>query len=544
MADLLDYDFLRTASPQDVALHLHQIALSEQHSSDAITRQLLREVDSEALPPMVYALWTSACPNHSATVAGLQQSHSIVVRSSAIRNFRRRFRTAECESLWYTLGGTLGIFRLLANFSVIHVKEFCKAVARCSTSKHNTSKRQELVTDLLRTLTSKEEDADDRSLLGLYAKLVYTCTAEQRDAWISQHRDADLDMAKLFESDVSLYQNRCLEAITTCSNKLGDDFGRYSPLFNFLPREPDPTDTTVSSSMAFALRAFQLIQGLKIKLENADWLDEVMRSLLGRLVRRRTSAKFTSDTLKAMAYCAQQRSSEKLTGSQWDPDRSLDEKYWMNIIRLWRRDPLLYERRLTPLVQDYKWPLGLSSYYNADNIEVHVLSTKLKHRYRILRWILAHHYQYRIDIEDADQLRSSNIEPLPEKLLFSLPREDAVRLFDRCESARPGRLKLDTGDMQELEKSGDCPLGELLRLHLLDDPDTVFRQGQSRALHSKQLAEASGSQPIRSAWINAAVYFAVASRSLDLLQDTVIWARRFSRDPKTVVELYGSSPYG
>ena len=130
MADPLDCNFLRTASQQDVALHLRRISLSEQYSPDAIARQLLRGVDSEVLPPMVYALWTSSCPDHSATVAGLQHSHSVVVRSSAIRNFRRRFRTADCENLWGALGGTESIVRLLRSFSVIHVKEFCKAVAR------------------------------------------------------------------------------------------------------------------------------------------------------------------------------------------------------------------------------------------------------------------------------------------------------------------------------------------------------------------------------------------------------------------------------
>jgi hypothetical protein len=545
MADPLDYEFLRTASPQEVALHLRRITLSEQHSPDAITEQLLHGVESEALPPMVYALWTSSCPDHSATLAGLQQSHSIIVRSSAIRNFRRKFRTAECESLWRTLDGTEGVVQMLRSFSVIHVKEFCKAVARCSTSKHTTSKRQELVTDLLQTLMSKQQDADDRSLHDLYAKLVYTCTPEQKDAWISQHGTADLDMAKLFETDVSLHRSRCLEAINTCGGTLDGDFGRYSPLFNFIPREPDPTDVTVSSSMVFALQALQLIQQLKIKLEDADWLDRIMRSLLARLVRKKVSAEYTSEALDAMAYCAPQRPGKRPRGTLWRR-KDAEEKYWLNIMRLWQRDPSLYERKLTPLVRSHKQSLDMSPRYSSDenNIEAHVLSAKFEHRYRLLRWILANHHQHRIDIEDASQLRHKNIEPMSERLMLSLPRDDALRLFDQFEAARPGKLKLATRDMRELDKTGDRPLGELLRLHLLDDQDTVFRQGQNRTQNSKQMAEDSGSQPIRSAWINASVYFAVASRSLDLLHDTVIWARRFSRDPKTVQELYGSSPYG
>lgn len=543
MADPLDFAFLRAASPQDVALHLRRITLGEQHSPDAITQQLLRVVESEALPPMVYALWTSSCPDHSATLAGLQQSHSIVVRSSAIRNFRRRFRTADCDNLWRALGGTEGIVRLLKTFSVVHVKEFCKAVARCSTSKHNTSKRQKLVTDLLQSLTSEGQDADDRSLLDLYAKLVYTCTPEQKDAWISQHGIADLDMAKLFETDVSLYRNRCLDSIATCGNTLDSDFGKYSPLFDFIPREPDPTDMTVSSSMSFALRALQLIQRLTIKLEHTDWLDETMRNLLARLVRRRASARFTSDALDAIAYFAPERPGKQLRSTRWSPRACSEKMYWLNIMRLWRRDPSLYEQKLTPLVRNHKEPLELYADYG-DNIEAHVLSTKFEHRYKMLRWILANHHQYRTDIEDVAQLKRKYIKSFSERLLLSLPSKDALRLFDRFESARPGTLKLATRDMRELDKTGDRPLGELLRLHLLDDPDAVFREGRSRTQNSKQMAEDSGSQPVRSAWINAAMYFAVASRSLNLLQDTVIWARRFSRDPKTVKELYGSSPFG
>ena len=544
MADSLDDEYLRIARPQDVALYLRRIALSRQHNQEAITRQLLQAVESQALPPMVYALWTSSCPDHSATIAGLQQSHSIIVRSSAIRNFRRRFRTADCESLWCTLGGTEGIVRLLANFSVVHVKEFCKAVARCSTSRHSTTNRQELVTDLLQALTSKERNIDDRSLLSIYTKLVCTCTTELQDTWIERYGTADLSMAKVFEGNASLYQNRCLDAITTCGNELGDDFGRYSPLFHFIPREPDHTDATISSSMAFALWALQLMQQLTINLESADWLDETMRSLVRRLVRRKTSAKFKSGALDAVAYCALQRSGKKPSSSRWCRGRSFEDKYWLNIMRLWRQDSVRYERTLTTLLQSYRQSLDLYHSKYQNNVEAHVFSTKFELRYSLLRWILANHHQYRVDIDDADQLKRKDIEPLSEKLLFSLPSKDAVRLFDRFESARPGKLKMATRDMRELDKTGDRPLSELLRLHLLDDPGLAYREGRSRALSSKQMAEDSGSQPIRSAWINAAVYFAVASRSLELLQDTVIWARRFSRDPKTVKELYGSSPSG
>ena len=99
MAVTLDHDFLRSAPPKDVALHLRKLALANLDNPDAISERLLQAIESESVPPMVFALWTSACPNDSATIAGMQCSHSIIVRSSAIRNFRRRLRTAKCEKL-------------------------------------------------------------------------------------------------------------------------------------------------------------------------------------------------------------------------------------------------------------------------------------------------------------------------------------------------------------------------------------------------------------------------------------------------------------
>lgn len=275
MAALLEHEYLRTASPKDAALHLHHIALSRRISPDHITQQLLEAVKSESLPPMVYALRTSSCPDHSATVAGMRQSHSIIVRSSAIRNFRRRFRTTDCESLWRALGGTEGIVRLLTQFSVVHVKEFCKAVARCSTSKNGNSTRRTLVTDLVQTLTSgtKEQNPDERSLLHLHAKMIYTCTTNFKDAWISQQDTSDLDMAKIYETEVSLYRQQCLKSLTSCKGKLDREFGKYSPLFLSIPQEPDDGDRSISASMAFAVQIMEAVRDQGISLQDSYWLN-------------------------------------------------------------------------------------------------------------------------------------------------------------------------------------------------------------------------------------------------------------------------------
>jgi hypothetical protein len=469
-------------------------------------------------------------------------SHSIIVRSSAIRNFRRRLRTAKCEELWRSLGGTEGIIVLLASFSVTHVKEFCKAVARCSTSKQATAKRQSLVTDLLKALTSSSADRalGARNLLDQYTKLVHTCTAAFKSEWIAQRGYSDLDMVRIFELDVAHYQQQCLRAVTESGGALGPDFEVYLPLFRSVPHEPHADDPSISASMAFAIQTLETAQQAGMALKRATWLDETIHSLLDRILRKRSSYESVRRILASIAYCVQQQGDTPLEhyASTWD------EKYWRGIVQLWQRDPSRYEPLLTPLLRAYNVRVDLQrSPYNKNkpSVEASLSTTKSSLRHRFLQWIFLNHPGFGLDIEDGRQLKDKLQVSFPPSLLFLLPSADALRLLDRYNThvATPMTLKI-----RGLRELGDEPCVQLLRLSLMDDPEAVFTTAHERALHSKQMAQDSGSQPIRSAWIQASVYFSVASQSLDLLQEMVHWARRFSRDPKTVVELYGSYPDG
>lgn len=545
MAATLDNRFLRTAHPKDVALHLRGLALANIHSLSAISDQLLATIASESIPPMVFALWTSACPDDSATVAGMRCSHSIIVRSSAIRNFRRRLRTSKCEELWRALGGTGGIIALLASFSVIHVKEFCKAVARCSTSKQATAQRQSLVTDLLKALTSSSAESASgvRNLLDQYTKLVHTCTPDFKARWISQRGYSDLDVVKIFELDLAHYQQQCLRLVADSGGILGQELETYLPLFRSVPQEPHAEDPSISESMAFAMRTLQTARktGVALKHARATWLDETIYSLLNRILRRNSSSESARRIMVSIANCVQQQSADAPLQQYAS---TLEEKYWRKMIELWQRDPAMYEPILTPLLRAHNVHLELQrSPYREDkpSIEASLSTTKRHLRYRLLRWIFLNHPGFRIDIDDSDQLKENLKILLHPDLLFLLPNMDALSLLERYNAHTTNPMKLNTGALTELD---DEPRVELLRLYLMDDPDAVLETARERTLHSKQMAQDSGSQPIRSAWIRASVCFAVASQSLDLLQEIMLWARRFSRDPKTVIELYGSYPDG
>lgn len=542
MAITLDHTFLRTAEPKDVAIYLHTLALDEPHQLEAVSGQLLLAIECESLPPMVFALWTSACPDDSATVAGMQFGKSIIVRSSAIRNFRRRLRTTRCGSLWQALGGTAGITKILATFSIIHVKEFCKAVARCSTSKQAMAEREALVTDLLKALTAHTGEPGEgrRDLLGYYSKLVHTCTLDFKDAWIAERGRSGLDMARIFDRDYGRYQQECLQTISKPADGLSDDLSAYVSLFRSIPQKQNIIDSSISESMAFAVRVLEVVPTSETISKRAAWLEDTIHSLLNRILRRRSSTEFALKALRAIVRCVQQHSSD----TSLDRYPSFSEKrYWRNIVRLWQYDSALYEPLLTRLLRAHKVKIDLepNEYRKRDpSIQSCILATKHQQRYKLLQWLLANNPEHLVDIEDGEQLKKK-LPRMPITILFALPNADAQRLFDRYNNVLPGKLKLSAGGLSEL---GDEPRIELLRLHLQDDPEAVAATARTRTLHSQQTAENSGAQPVRSAWIIASIYFAVASQSLNLLQEVVLWARRFSRDPKTVIELYGSYPEG
>ena len=400
-----------------------------------------------------------------------------------------------------------------------------------------------MVTKLLEALTSSSDDpaSDARNLLDQYSKLVYTCTPDFKRNWISRRGTSDLDMVKIFELDVPHYQQQCLKVIAESDGTPGSDLHMYLPLFRSVPQKPHANDPFISESMAFSVQMLETAQQAGQILKPADWLDEVLYSLLSRICKRKPSPRSARKILMSVAHSVQQQSGD-ITLKQYASD--LDKRYWRKMVQLWQRDPIVYEPILTPLLRAHTARLNLErSPYCKDkaSIQACISSTKRCLRYRLLRWTLLNHPGYRVDIDDGPQLKDNLKVSFSPTLLFSLPSADALSLLERYNAHMTKPIDFKIGALDELD---DEPRTELLRLHLMENSDTVFKVARERCIHSRQMAKDSGSQPVRSAWIRAAVCFAVASRSLDLLQEVVLWARRFSRDPKTVIELYGSYPDG
>jgi hypothetical protein len=522
---ILDHQLLRTSHPRHTGPYLHRIVTEKKNNTNAISRELLSAVTNQSLPPQAYELWLCACPDETAIILGLQQPQSVLVRRGAIKAFKRWFRTSKCVAIWNAVGGTKGIVAMLADFSVNHVREFCKVLGQCNTSEALRDERQKLVTELMYCLASrifptsaKVQNPDERPLWKSYAELVYACTPNARDAWIDEKRLPELNMEKVMETDTDYYQAQCLRKAAA-----GDtDLQRYSALFVSLPPRMSAEDPTVSESMEFAAHFLETLEehGLApVKRGGEREIGAAFVTLIRRLARRSVSDDFVLETITLLSKCAKQHVLDEASGYN-----SNYGDYLTDVARLWARNPDAFEGPLSGL-------LKISDRINYPSLVAAISVVPMKGRYRLLRWIIL--TQHEIDLEDPDQLPRLRY-PVPWALPMELPKFEARALVERVVSVKGENDTWFNGTIPDVRiptlKNVTVVL-DLLRCHLLDDNNNRLREASMKTAQYQRLAEKERDAQSRVNLVIAAGYMAVASGSLDLLKAVLIWARRYNRDP-------------
>ena len=517
---LLDHRLLRTSHPRHAGPYLHQIATEGQFSTEAVSQELLDAVTKQSLPPRVYELWVCACPDETAIALGLKVK-SVQVRRGAIKALRRWFRTPRCVNIWRAMGGTEGIVNLLATFPVNHVREFCKQLGRCSTSKPLRMERQMLVTELMYSLASNffsgvamVQNPDERPLWKFYAELVYACTPEARDAWIGEKHLPDLDMFKVMQTNTDHYQQQCLSKAIAGEKELHN----YSSLFVSLPAKMSEVDPTVPQSMEFAAVFLETLVQHDIRLAKGAGerkLGAAFVKIIHRLARRRISEDFAFETIDLISRCMTQHVVEEASGYS---NNYTD--YVTDLARLWVRDPVAFEEPLSAL-------LKASDRINFAGLTQAISAVPSTARYRLLKWLVL--TQHSVDTDNVNQLTRFRY-PVPWGLLAALPKPEARGLVDRIISikGKDGHW-VNTGErIQDLD-----PVNinlDLLRCHLIDDDDTRSEEAKLKTSQYQRSAETERDAQSRMDWAAAAGYMAVMS-GLDTLRDMLVWARRFNRDP-------------
>jgi hypothetical protein len=531
MAFSLDHHLLRTTHPREAGPYLHKIAQEKHVDTTAISQGLLHATAIESLPPRVYKLWLCACPDTTAIIFGLRQTHSHLIRTAAIRAFHRWFRTAKCIDIWRDMGETEGIIDMLATFSVNHVTEFSKQVGRCNNSQELRDERSGLATDLMYSLASrffpesaKVSNPDQRPLLDSYAKVVHTCTPEARDAWIGVKDLPEPSFSKVMQTDTEHYQRQCLEKARAGD----DDIWKYSELLVSHPPGCCSDDPKLPRSTLFAAELLETLGSLDESSKNVLYLGGAFRTILRRLARRDIS---TSMAIRVVGLISTR--AKKLVMSHLRTYKNTLDDYCIHlkdIARLWGRDP----DEMEPLLSDF---LRKSKMVKMNNVVATISMVSADKRYRLLKWLMLHEY----DI-DMDNLSKSSIENwhIPLELFTLISKEKARDLLERLARLGNSAGWLTGAHFHNMPVTGsiDTPL-DVVRCLLLEDDENRLSEATNKVQVYRRMAEKEREPVVRIEWVIASAAMSVLSGSLDLLRETLIWARRYNRDPN-VSNFYGN----
>ncbi|KAK6436539.1 hypothetical protein LTR95_007267 [Oleoguttula sp. CCFEE 5521] len=541
----LDARQMCSVEPAELASYLRKHLL-EAPDTEIISSNLLQSIALEAIPPRIYRVWLSVCPDANAIAAGLRQTHSVSCRVSALKEFTRRFRTEKVTQVWQALGWATEIVEMMSKWSVNEVKAFCRAVRLSGTALMGRQERQLLVDELMSVLIpdgeepSEVRNPDSRPLLVYYAQMVSACTSAFIQRWRDQGRQPALQMRRLLQTQPLLCKQWCLDLV----REGNPDIGEYLPVLESAMLQPSRDDHSVTESMSFAVEVLEVALANGCFPMNETILCTIVENTTKRLARwkshgaadvhgqatsssrRRTvSNSFTTRALEVLSKALQQQAAKSSAVT------IRYSEFISNLALLYHRDGLNATSNLTTVLRAAK----LASHEGTQWLAEPLREAPPGKRYDLLRWLLLNVSNYKIDLGARAVAPSATPEFHP--LLFEiLPPTDALDFLDTLL-----RLRLQMripGPMRASDDAAAINTG-LLRLSIGGTALTSVTSALEHISRCQKKAQTSRDAPVRAFWVEAAFRFAALSRSPDTLNETLLWARRFNNDPLTVKQAYG-----
>ncbi|KAF2492617.1 hypothetical protein BU16DRAFT_87040 [Lophium mytilinum] len=546
----VDNRVLRNRSPSTVARHLLD-ALTKT-TEDLISTHLLESVENESISPAVFKIWLSIRKTPRTLLAALKQEFSALVRGQAIRQLGKELRGTQWRETWDGVGQISGLVSLLSQFSVTDVRYLTQTVGKCGSGVDFEEKREK-ITQVVRSLNpdllkssqdSKPQEAlDDRPLSKYAEDLLPGCSATTLDQlW----RDSSLDhhMTLFVKYHPELFRKICVEEVLSTSK---DRSTSISCLPSLLRRSP-PRSSQVSGfseSMLFSLNLLrQLVKSEKATIPKNTFIGELVEPLIRRAYRKfRPTNEW--DRIReivdlSLAYIELHPSVAS--------EVALDRDFVYYVVRCWsNEEPTFHDQLLKLLRLALKGSRSSIANYKG-LFRALVREDQKSLRYKLLRSCFLAQDENSGDINSIEDLRGVPITRCPPGLFFSLDRQDAISFLRRLRKAKPEEKFLSLGEGGSIlrhtpvidMKYGDASL-LLLLLEKNVDSEEWLRSVQ-KAVEDRRKKSAISREPTdRAFYANSALRYAIASGSLDLYEETLLWARRYIRDPLVSKQLYSNS---
>lgn len=548
MGSELNNAVIRRLEPPELALYFRRILTT--NSEAAVSEHLLEAVKHGSVAPMIFDVWLVIAKSPSSLSDAFTQEHSLMVRKAAIKEFGKRLKGNYWRETLAGLGGTPGLVSLIDQFSVVEVQLFTKTVARYVEGYEVDEKRQR-IEELLRRLLPRLfldtplESPDRRPLTNHYAHLALGSTSKFLATVLSNKSSPILQW--LPRSFVHKYRYDLLRELSL-QKILGKDNGQFE-LTDHLPdllkhsRSGPSPEPGFSDSMLFSLELLRsIVRDSNAKLPKQIFLPQLVEPLLRNAIKRNVDWKRIQEIIDLAIRYLQIHNNEAgnlsfTTGS-----------FVHRLAWCWSEHESLFQQHLVGALELV--PKSHASLNEFAGI-FPVVQRPLRYKFLRLCFLYAAPHQRDIDIDEG--LKDVRVEEWPSTMFSELEPEHALPLLQRLRHVRndDGFLEIPYwGDrILHLPPSPDVGYGDFdLLLAFLEQGNTeaLERARHGKQYHTKSLAftdlikaieerkrkaVTSRGQSDREFFAKSALFYAIASGSLQLYSETLIWARRFGRDP-------------
>ncbi|PIA90816.1 hypothetical protein CB0940_11228 [Cercospora beticola] len=530
MSPGMNHSVLRTSEPAKLARYFQE--QGAQHGIQAVTKELLEGIENESLPPTIYGIWLNASGDCQAVHAGLIQHFSRSVRHASSVKFGRILRSDRAKEIWQAVGGTLGIVAFLSQAAVRDVKQFCHEVGRAWSSRVAVEVRQQLVDELYLALVQQNfspsviKVLERRPLRAHYRRVAPAGSTALATVHV-RGNDQALKTSSL-EAHSNFFREQFLQSLADETQKV--DFNRMAALLNI-----NCNDQTayhghrLPVNVVFAIHA---LEGLSQRVYVEDFKSGKLHALLreklfAKLYILKIKPKLVAEVVDSYARYFDKHVRRKYNFSFYQKKTILEF-----IARKWCRHP----QELTPsLIRVFRLIPKTQTIHLMD-FEKLLIEVPWSARLRLFELAVQHIPSLGHDISTDHGLKALSFE-WTERFLLCLDKPGARRLFDRLVRLKPDLF--GTEEIQEVYQIKRDPT--YLRLLLaVEDPD-LLQLANAALDYRKKEAYKARKQPERCFWIQYALRCATASCSLPLYRDTLVWARKYTRDPLTAAVIYSQS---
>jgi hypothetical protein len=484
--------------------------------------------------------------DESKIAENLRQTQSAKKRKYAIVHFTKGLRRADrFQPAWDAIGGASGLASTMAEFSVSELRELCKRLGHTTSALQVRPQRRAALGELVTILYQGREDG--RPLSRFYQDIVPACSIElvQRFEKEKNIEWTPSQAKHLFFGHREHYEAKFLEDIFSEGKQL--TFYHQRRVFR----------GNVAFIEKILTRLLLLPHDDKIHIPY-DLIKEVVMPLLKRLYKSKYDEDTRNKYLDLVLRCVQRHKAQltpqlspaqggllQYTVDRWsDAPKGSESKQKMEAY-------LVQAIELSAIVEI---PYGLQGVR-----ETVCVSPRLSHekRYDFFRLLLLHTSQYRMDIEsdseeDIAPLRRFSRQAWPSNLFFCMDHKRSLRLFEKLDKLFPrneflvaggsgGTILAQTQGHIKHSSFGDV---EILRALLIRKSKSQneypgwYERTRELIKERKTNAQQSREAVERAYWAKSALHLCVAFGDLETLNNTVIWSRRFIKDPLTSSTLF------